>query len=242
MASFSAICADNATFSPSYFPVALVVGGTSGIGRATVEAFARYTKGEAHIIICGRNRAAAEAIITSFPKSPNGKYEFIACDVSLMKNVHVMTTSLLSTLPKLNFLVLSTGFLNFNGRFDETNEGIDKKLAVDYYARWKLINDLIPLLQKAKDAGEDAKVMSVLAAGKGGTIDLNDLGLKKGYSFTGEMAASATYNDIMVDVNASSFIRSELLLTVFSVICRSASRYGLHSHVSRLRSYIHHQT
>jgi NAD(P)-dependent dehydrogenase (short-subunit alcohol dehydrogenase family) len=37
-------------------PVAVFVGGTSGIGQATAEAFARHTKGNAHIIICGRNR------------------------------------------------------------------------------------------------------------------------------------------------------------------------------------------
>ncbi|KIM87912.1 hypothetical protein PILCRDRAFT_814619 [Piloderma croceum F 1598] len=61
----------------------------------------------------------------------------------------------------------------------------------------KLINDLMPLLQKAKDAGEDAKVMSVLAAGKGGPIDLDD-------------------NDIMVDVSASPHIReSASLLMIF---------------------------
>lgn len=32
------------------------------------EAFARVTKGNANIIIVGRNRAAAERIISSFPK------------------------------------------------------------------------------------------------------------------------------------------------------------------------------
>lgn len=31
-----------------------------------------------------------------------------------------------------------------------------------YYARWKLIGDLLPALKKAKEAGEDAKVLSVL--------------------------------------------------------------------------------
>ena len=65
MPSISKIRADNAVFSPSYLPVALFVGGTSGIGQAAAEAFARYTKGDAHIIICGRNRAAAESIIAS---------------------------------------------------------------------------------------------------------------------------------------------------------------------------------
>jgi NAD(P)-dependent dehydrogenase (short-subunit alcohol dehydrogenase family) len=199
MTSLAAVRAANAAFSPSYVPVALFLGGTSGIGQATAEAFARYTKGEAHIIICGRNRAAAESIIASFPKSAKSRYEFVECDATLMKNVQATTTNLLSSLPKLNYLVATVGFLTLKGR-DETSEGLDKKLALNYYARWKFVNDLMPLLRKAKDAGEDAKVLSVLAAGHGGPIDLDDLGLKKGYSLSAAGVAAATYNDLMIEV------------------------------------------
>ena len=206
MTSLSAVCTDNAAFSPSYLPVALFVGGTAGIGQATAQAFARHTKGRAHIIICGRNRAAAESIIATFPKSPESSYEFVECDVSLMKNVQATTTKLLSTLPKLNFLVLSTGFINLKGR-DETSEGLARKLATDYYSRWKFIDGLTPLLRKAKDAGEDAKVLSVLAAGKGGPVNLDDLDLKE-YSLSKEMPAAATYNDIMIEVSPTFLVCS----------------------------------
>jgi len=82
---------------------------------------------------------------------------------------------------------------------DETVEGLDKKLALNYYARWKFINDLMPLLRKAKDAGEDAKVMSVLGAGTGGVIDLDDLGVKKRYNLYTAGVAAATYNDLMIE-------------------------------------------
>jgi NAD(P)-dependent dehydrogenase (short-subunit alcohol dehydrogenase family) len=205
MTTLSAIRAANAAFSPSYLPVALFVGGTSGIGHATAEAFARYTKGDAHIIICGRNRAAADSIIAAFPKTTKSRYEFVECDATLMKNVQATTTSLLSSLPKLNYLFITTGYLTLKGR-DETSEGIDKKLALNYYARWKFIYDLMPLLRKAKDAGEDAKAMSVLAAGKGGPIDLDDLGLKKGFSLSAAGVAAATYNDLMIEVR--SFVRA----------------------------------
>lgn len=76
------------TASPAaQVPVALFVGGTSGIGQGAAEAFARYTKGNAHIIISGRNEEAAQAIIDSFPKHPSSKYEFLPCDVSRLANV-----------------------------------------------------------------------------------------------------------------------------------------------------------
>lgn len=59
--SLAAVRAANAAALSSLksVPVALFVGGTSGIGQATAEAFARHTQGNAHIIICGRNREGA---------------------------------------------------------------------------------------------------------------------------------------------------------------------------------------
>jgi NAD(P)-dependent dehydrogenase (short-subunit alcohol dehydrogenase family) len=205
MPALSVVTAANAKFAPSYLPVALFVGGTSGIGQAMAQAFARYTKGNAHIIICGRNRTAAEAIIATFPKPTHGdaKHEFVSCDVSLMKNVHVTSADLLSRLPKINFIIFTTGFLSAMGR-QETKDGVDKRIAVTYYSRWVFTEDLRPLLRKAKDAGEDAKMLSVLAAGKGSEIDLDDLTVKN-YSLGKSLSVPNTYNDLMVEVSALMF-------------------------------------
>ncbi|KAF8066499.1 NAD(P)-binding protein [Lyophyllum atratum] len=199
MPSLSSIRAANAAFNPSYTPVAIFVGGTSGIGQGIAEAFAKHTKGNAHIVIIGRNKAAADAIIASFPKpTDTAKYthEFVQCDATLMKNVESVTKELLTRMPKINFLVMSPGYMTMRGR-DETEEGIDKKFAVHYYARYKFITDLLPALKKAKEAGEDSKVLSVLAAGKGAEIDLEDLGLKKTFSAPKVAFQAPTYNDLM---------------------------------------------
>lgn len=171
------------------------------------EAFARYTKGNAHIIIIGRNRAAAKASFDSFPKptSPAAIHEFVECDAALMKNVEQTTSSLLARLQKVNFLVLSAGYVTLAGR-DETIEGLDRKMALSYYARWKFINDLRPLLRTAAATGEDARVYSVLAAGKGGPVDMDDLGLKKNFTVLNSMQASATYNDLMMQVRNLSWL------------------------------------
>ncbi|KAI0692007.1 hypothetical protein C8T65DRAFT_699628 [Cerioporus squamosus] len=154
----------------------------------------------AHIVIVGRNKSAADGIIASFPKptKPEAKHEFVQCDVFLMRNIQATTTALRARLPKINFLVLSPGLFNFRGR-DETVEGIDKRLGLHYYARWKFVYDLLPLLRKAKDTGEDAKVMSVLGAGHGGAVDLDNLGLKKSYSALKAGLTSPTYTDLMFE-------------------------------------------
>lgn len=76
--------------------------------KATAQAFARYTKGNAHIIICGRNETAAKETIASFPQNPNATYEFLECDVSRMANVTAACKRLKEErgLSKLNYLFL----------------------------------------------------------------------------------------------------------------------------------------
>jgi hypothetical protein len=105
--------------------------------------------------------SAAERIFSTFPKStdPKAIQEFIHCDATLMKNVQTVSNDLLSRLPKLNYLVLTPGIMTMKVRLrcmymllwvlimgrkgrEETSEGLDKKLAVHYYARWKFTNEV----------------------------------------------------------------------------------------------------
>jgi NAD(P)-dependent dehydrogenase (short-subunit alcohol dehydrogenase family) len=143
MPSLSAARTFNAALTFPYRPVGVFVGGTSGIGEGLVRALAQYTGGDADIIIVGRNREAGEAILSSLPTPPPSanppRREFIHCDATLMRNVQATTDHLSKRFPKLNYLVITTGILSLKGR-DETDEGIDRKLALHYYSRWKFIN------------------------------------------------------------------------------------------------------
>jgi NAD(P)-dependent dehydrogenase (short-subunit alcohol dehydrogenase family) len=165
------------------------------------ERLASQTEGRAHIILLGRNKDAAEKIIAGFPRHDESVYEFERVDATSMADVRRVTRSLLERLDKLNFIVASAGFLTMKGR-DETEEGIDKKLACNVYARFRFALDLLPLLESAGNAGEDAKFMTILGAGKEPTsyLNLDDLGLKKEYSLVNAAAVGSHYNDALVEV------------------------------------------
>lgn len=95
-------------------------------------------EGRAHIILCGRNQSKAEEIIASFPQASESKYEFIQCDVSLIKNVVKAAEEVKSKISgKLNYLVTSQGMMTFKG-YNPTSEGIDYKLSLHFYSRWKV--------------------------------------------------------------------------------------------------------
>ncbi|KAJ7661147.1 hypothetical protein B0H17DRAFT_1094581 [Mycena rosella] len=175
--------ASNATFRPAYVPVAIFVGGTSGVGQGMLETFARYVQGRAHIIVVGRNEHAAADIIARLPKPADGEadgwtHEFIACDLSLMTNVREACAAIRAKVARVNFLVMTAGYSSFVN-IAITSEGLDLHLALRYYWRYVFIHELLPLVKNAHDRGEDAKVMSVLGAGRGSPkrpLDLENLG------------------------------------------------------------------
>ncbi|KAF9075640.1 hypothetical protein BDP27DRAFT_1315405 [Rhodocollybia butyracea] len=191
-----AIQATNANAVSTYFapsasksnvtvPVAIFLGGTAGIGRGMAEAFARYTNGNAHIIILGRNEANAKAIISTFPKPTvhGARHEFVQCDATLMAECERVLQDLRARLPRINYLVISPMLVKTFGE-EKTTEGKEPKLVLMYYARFKFIKELTGALEKAKEQGEEAKVYIVGGAGLGKSIDWDDLGFrKKGYSF-----------------------------------------------------------
>lgn len=166
-------------------------------------------------MILGRNQAAADNIIAGFPRTPASTpaeeasdYSFIKVDASSMAQIRSVTSKLSKELDKINFLVVTAGYTSLKGR-DETEEGIDRKMACNFYARFRMIQDLIPLVEKAEEGGEKTGVISVLAAGRGGPIDINDLGLHKGYGVTSSRYHAIAYTDAVFEV--SRFVQSHLL-------------------------------
>jgi NAD(P)-dependent dehydrogenase (short-subunit alcohol dehydrogenase family) len=198
----------NATFKPSYssIPVAVFFGGTSGVGEAMVKAFAFHVSGRAHVIIIGRNEAVAKKTLDGLPKSedPNLIRDFISLDFLSMNNLKEGAQALSKRVEKINYLILSAGYGSpFQGRV-ETKDGLDDQMVARYYHRFKFIYETLPLLRKARDLGEDARVVSVLGAGAGNftKVNLNDLGLRKVGWKAGVMGAIASviYNDYALEV------------------------------------------
>ena len=147
----------------------------------------------------------------TLPKTPDSRYEFVYCDSSLIRNVAEMVVGLLARLPKVNYLVVTWGVWPplwdaFRGVQHPTEEGLDRTLAIGYYSRTAAMLDLLPLLQKAKDAGEDARVLNVFAAGHGGPIDYSDMGLQKTYSLITSRPVLVTYTDVVMEVSAARCI------------------------------------
>ncbi|KAH7105377.1 NAD(P)-binding protein [Auriculariales sp. MPI-PUGE-AT-0066] len=196
MPSLAAVLAANTANVPKAIqPVAVIIGGTAGVGAAVAEVLAQRTEGRSHIVLVGRNEVAANDVIAKFPKPVDGgKYEFVKCDVSSMRNVGVVTKQLNERLGKVNYLVMSAGILSLAGR-RPTEDGVDFKLALHYYSRFKFAREMAGLVEKAAEKGEPARVLSILDPRYGGAVFLDDLSLEKNYSVKNAANIGTTYNN-----------------------------------------------
>src|SRR3989338_7557053 len=167
----------------SFKPVAIFAGGTSGIGMGAALKLAELTSAE-KIIITGRNKESGEKIVAQLNElTHHTNNEFVPCDVTLMKNVKKYTDEIKQKIHKLNYLVLTTSVGQISFTRKDTEEGIDENLASGFYARFLITKELLPLLQAAVDAGEEARVITVLAAGSEGDINLDDLDFRKNFGY-----------------------------------------------------------
>lgn len=89
--------------------VAVFVGGTSGIGEATMKLFAKHAV-EPRIYFVGRSDRAAARIINELPAiNPGGQYHFIQADLSLLQNVDDVCHDIKSHESLINLLFLTSG-------------------------------------------------------------------------------------------------------------------------------------
>ncbi|CZT05436.1 uncharacterized protein RCO7_08500 [Rhynchosporium graminicola] len=198
MVSIQDIRKSNATFKSSeqaFGLVAVFVGATSGIGMGSLRQFAKNAKAP-KIYILGRSKSAATPLLSEIKTlNPEGIYEFIETEISLIKNVDKACDEIKSKEKKVDLVFTSPGFLAFGGRKGfyryfstmlktltiniESEEGIDIPHALRYYSRLRFIYNLIPLLK----ASLLPRVISILAGGEESAIDIHDLEVKNYFTF-----------------------------------------------------------
>jgi NAD(P)-dependent dehydrogenase (short-subunit alcohol dehydrogenase family) len=148
--------------------VALVTGGTDGIGKHTAIGLAQLG---AEVVIVGRSAEKGANVLKELQAAhPAGKGEFIQADFSLMREVRRVAEIVRARHNRLDLLIHSAGVINT--RRILTDEGLEMTFAVDYLSRFLLTNLLLDRLQ----ASAPARIINVAASGGGlGSIDFEDL-------------------------------------------------------------------
>ncbi len=151
----------------------LVTGGTSGIGKETVIALAR--QGHSVVFTARTRKSGEEALSEAVARSGNSHISFVICDLASFDSIREMCTSFAREHEQLDVLVNNAGVMPQER--EESNDGIELNLAVNFLAPFLITNLLLPLI-KAAAPSRIVNVSSSLHAE--GEIDFGDF---KGRSF-----------------------------------------------------------
>ncbi|KAG8167825.1 hypothetical protein KVR01_003514 [Diaporthe batatas] len=105
--------------------------------------------------------------------SPTANISLIKADVSLVAEVDKIVQEITQKESKLDLLVMSSGFMAFEGRKD-TSEGLEPSMTTRYYSRQRAVEQLLPLLKNAPVP----RVLTVLAGGLERELNVKDLDVK----------------------------------------------------------------
>ena len=206
---------------------ALVVGGTSGIGRGIAIELAR--EGVTHITIAGRCEERGKEVIDELTRISNSN---LTENTGISNSSSVASSSTISHkfskvdgfdlssirslalvhIDELDFLVMTQSMATLQG-FTPTVNYLDQKMQLHFYSRMLLIYLLAPTLAKSNvnaltcpsESGSSnvsgGKVISVLSAGVHSPYKYyeNDPLLKNNYSLKNAADAGGFYNDLVLD-------------------------------------------
>lgn len=183
MVSYKEILASNALISDATAPrVAVFVGGTSGIGKLTLEALVA-TGASVRIYLVGRkgSEERMSALIQKLSSiNPRAEVIWTEGEVSLLAETKRVCEVIKAKESRVDLLFLTTGYGSFGAR-EETLEGLEITQSLEYYTRMLFVQHLLPVLAKS----EAPRVVTVLFGGmESKSLDLDDLDLKKSGNFS----------------------------------------------------------
>jgi retinol dehydrogenase-14 len=137
--------------------IALVTGGTSGVGAATAEALARR---QWTVVIVGRNQARCDATVGRIQRATgNADVGYVLGDLSSQREVRAVAQEFRIRYGALHVLVNNVGAVFM--RRGESVDGIERTLALNHLAPFLLTNLLIDLAQRS----EPARIVNVSSVG-----------------------------------------------------------------------------
>ena len=174
--------------------VAIVTGGASGIGKATVMEFARCGA----TVICADVDEIKGVDVERQAKQTNFAVEFVAINLGDQASIHGSAAAMLAKHPRIDILVNAAGWNDIQPFVENRPDYIERVLAINLGGTLHLTQALLPTMMAAgkgkivnvsSDAGRvGSSGETTYAAAKGGVI-----------AFTKSLAREVARNSINVN-------------------------------------------
>jgi NAD(P)-dependent dehydrogenase (short-subunit alcohol dehydrogenase family) len=142
--------------------VAVVTGGTQGLGEAIARLFAgRGAKG---IVICGRNAERGNAVAADLSRR-GCRVEYVRADLALMDDTRAVMARADRVFGRVDALVNAAGITDRGTMFDTSPELFDRMFAVNTRAPFFLMQDAAKIMRREGIGGAMVNILSMSAHG-----------------------------------------------------------------------------
>jgi NAD(P)-dependent dehydrogenase (short-subunit alcohol dehydrogenase family) len=155
--------------------IAVVTGGTQGIGEAIARLFA--ARGAAGIAICGRNVERGEAVAADLDRA-GCRAEFVQADLGNLDQARAIIAVADRAFGRIDMLVNAAGITDRGTVSDTTPDLFERMMAVNLRAPFFLIQDAAEVMRREGIEGAIVNILSMSA--HGGQPFLSPYSISKG--------------------------------------------------------------
>lgn len=142
--------------------VAVVTGGTQGLGEATARLFAE--RGAAGIVICGRNRESGARVQKAL-ESKRAKVLYVPADLERVEDCRNVIRQTDRVFGRLDALVNAAAITDRGTIWDTSEELFDRMFDVNVRAPFFLMQDAAKLMRRGGNGGTMVNILSMSAHG-----------------------------------------------------------------------------
>lgn len=191
--------------------VALVTGGSRGIGRATVLGFASMG---AHVVVNYMRDEAAAAETVSAAQALGVEAMAVQGDVASTRDAERLVAACVERFQRLDFLICNAGVWEGSAVEEMTEEQWERVLRVNLQGTWAVCRAAVPHLRRQ---GKGSIVIVSSTAGQQGEAFYSSYAAAKGgqTSFAKSLAGELAADNINVNVVAPGWVLTEMTAEVF---------------------------
>jgi NAD(P)-dependent dehydrogenase (short-subunit alcohol dehydrogenase family) len=152
--------------------IAIVTGGNSGMGKATVAALA--DQGYTVILLCRNEKRGETALQELKSNDENRDIRLMQCDLGSMADIRRFAEGYVQIFAKVDVLVNNAGVISLDRR--ETQDNLEEQFGVNHIGHFLLTLLLLPCMNSGSRI-----VVVASGAHKVGKIHFDDYNLKKGF-------------------------------------------------------------
>jgi NAD(P)-dependent dehydrogenase (short-subunit alcohol dehydrogenase family) len=142
--------------------VAVVTGGTQGLGEAVARLFA--ARGATGLVICGRQAERGRSVAQDLTRRGCPTH-FVRADLAVVEDVRAVVAEADKRFGRVDTLVNAAGLTDRGTWFDTTPELFDRMFAVNVRAPFLLMQDAAALMRREEIAGAIINILSQSAHG-----------------------------------------------------------------------------